>query len=88
MLAIFCYCLENSSSSDEKVSAILIIASVRTPLHYACMKGHHGITQWLCANRANLGICDEDGKAALMKASLLPMLYFFIRQLQAFMFYE
>jgi len=40
----------------------------RTPLHYACMKGHDGITQWLCANRANLGICDEDGKAALMKA--------------------
>ena len=41
------------------------------------MKGNNEVTQWLCANRANLGICDEDGKGALMKvcvSALYPLL--------------
>eukprot|EP00795_Rhopilema_esculentum_P002426 gene2426-18079_t len=40
----------------------------RTPLHYACVRGHGDVAQWLCANRANLGICDEEGRTALMRA--------------------
>ena len=76
----YLFALQNFSLNDQRVSAILIIATFRTPLHYACMKGHDGITQWLCANRANLGICDEDGKAALMKACLLSLCFSFIRQ--------
>eukprot|EP00794_Sanderia_malayensis_P006173 gene6173-6884_t len=40
----------------------------RTPLHYACVRGSNDIVEWLCGNRAKLGICDAEGRTALMKA--------------------
>ena len=59
--------LEKLKVNMRKIDIDVIDKNNRTPLHLAAAQGHANIVWFLLGNKANMNICDKEGKTPFLK---------------------